>query len=109
MPRRAAGLTAAKVKTAAAGRFGDGGGLYLLVRSPDAKFWVFRYVRGGRMREMGLGAATGRDAVTLADARDKATVLRRMVKAGMDPLAQREGEAAAARAAAQSQAAAEMT
>ena len=35
------------------GRYGDGGGLYLLVRSPKAKFWVFRYVRGGRMREMG--------------------------------------------------------
>ena len=43
MPRRAAGLTAAKVRTAKPGRYGDGGGLYLLVRSPEARFWVFRY------------------------------------------------------------------
>ena len=38
MPRRAAGLTAAKVRTAEPGRYGDGGGLYLLVRSPEARF-----------------------------------------------------------------------
>ena len=69
MPRRAHGISAAKVAKARPGRYGDGGGLYLLVRSPEAKFWVFRYVRGGRMREMGLGPAAGRTAVSLADAR----------------------------------------
>jgi len=37
------------------GRYGDGAGLYLLVRSREAKFWVFRYTRAGRMREMGPG------------------------------------------------------
>jgi len=28
--------------------------------SREAKFWLFRYTRGGKMREMGLGPATGR-------------------------------------------------
>ena len=54
MPQRARGLTAAQVdKGAALGRFGDGGGLYLLVRSREAKFWLFRYTRHGKTREMG--------------------------------------------------------
>ena len=34
MPRKAAGSTAAKVRTAKPGRYGDGAGLYLLVRGP---------------------------------------------------------------------------
>jgi hypothetical protein len=54
LPRKAEGLTAAKVRVARPGRYGDGGGLYLLVRSETAKFWVFRYTESGRMREMGL-------------------------------------------------------
>jgi len=53
MPRKAEGLTAAKVRTAKPGRYGDGGGLYLLVRSAEARFWVFRYTTNSRMREMG--------------------------------------------------------
>src|ERR1700710_262001 len=104
MPRRAAGLTAVKVRTAKPGRYGDGNGLYLLVRSTEARFWVFRYTRAARMREMGLGTATGRDAVTLAEAREKAAELHRMVRAGIDPLTRAAAESAAA-AAAQSAAA----
>jgi hypothetical protein len=53
------------------------------------------------MREMGLGPARGPDAVSLADVRDKAAPLRRLVRNGVDPIAQREAEAAAAMAAAQ--------
>ena len=95
MPRRAAGLSAAKVKTARPGRYGDGAGLYLLVRSPEAKFWLFRYTRGGRMREMGLGPATGPTAVGLADARLKARDLYETVRSGRDPLADRAEKALA--------------
>jgi integrase len=97
MPRKAAGLTAAKVRTARPGRYGDGKGLYLLVRSPDARFWLFRYRRGGRMREMGLGGVA---YTSLAEAREKAASLHRMVKGGADPLAEREAQAAADKAAA---------
>ncbi len=107
MPRKAAGLSAAKVKTAKPGRYGDGGGLHLLVRSEDAKFWLFRYTMpGGTLREMGLGKADhdGRKGgITLAEARDKAAELRHLVKTGVDPLQHR---AAAEAAAAQARAAA---
>jgi integrase len=98
MGKRAAGLTAAKVRTANPGRYGDGDGLYLFVRNPDSAFWVFRYVRAGKMREMGLGRARGQNAVTLAQARDKAGDLFRTVRAGLDPLAERDAEAVAAKA-----------
>jgi integrase len=90
------------VRTAAPGRYGDGNGLYLLVRSPEARFWIFRYTIAGRMREMGLGRA-GADAaaVPLAEARAKAAELHRAVRAGADPLQQRAVAEAAARAAEQ--------
>jgi integrase len=103
MARRAAGLTAAKVKTAAPGRYGDGNGLYLYVRSAETRFWLFRYTpRGGKMREMGLGrAGFDKGDVTLADARDRAANLHKMVRDGVDPLAKREADAAEAAAEAQ--------
>jgi integrase len=102
MPRRAAGLTAAGMRTAKPGRHGDGNGLYLLVRPNGTRFWLFRWVRKKRMREMGLGrAGDGRAEVGLAAARDLAAGLMLMVKAGTDPLAQREADAAAEVAAAQ--------
>ncbi|MBN8890987.1 MAG: hypothetical protein BGP12_12380 [Rhodospirillales bacterium 70-18] len=103
MPRKAAGLTALQVRTAKPGRYGDGNGLYLLVRSKEARFWLFRYTpAGGKMREMGLGrAGSGDDCVSLADAREKAAGLHGLVRAGVDPLAQREADAAAGKAAAQ--------
>jgi integrase len=98
MPRRAEGLSAAKVAKAVPGRYGDGAGLYLLVRSPEAKFWLFRYRLAGRSREMGLGPAAGRAAVSLADARAKARQLHERVREGKDPLAEREAEQAKAKA-----------
>jgi integrase len=102
MPRRAIGLSAAKVaKEATPGRYGDGAGLYLLVRSRTAKFWIFRYVRAGKMREIGLGSATGRAAVSLADARAKARDFYEIHKARRDPLTERNaGRTASAVAAA---------
>jgi integrase len=68
--------------------------LYLSVRSPTAKFWAFRYVRSGKMREMGLGPATGRAAVSLVDARAKARTLFDIHKSGRDPLAERDARVA---------------
>jgi integrase len=71
------------------GRYGDGGGLYLLVGPTGAKSWVFRWKTDGKERSMGLGAF---EAVSLADARIKADECRRLRGAGKDPLAEREGE-----------------
>jgi integrase len=89
MPRRAKGLSAAKVAKAGPGRYGDGAGLYLLVRTPEAKYWIFRYVKAGRVREMGLGPASGRAAVSLADARKKARIFHDIHRDGRDPLEER--------------------
>lgn len=94
MPRTAKGLTAAKVDKAGPGRYGDGAGLYLLVREPKnggppMRWWVFRWVRNGKMREMGLGAAWGRTAVSLVEARSKARSLYDVVRNGGDPLAEK--------------------
>lgn len=110
MPRRAAGLSAQRVKLAGPGRYGDGNGLYLLVRENGTRFWVFRYTIAGRLREIGLGrAGIDRAAVPLAEARDKAAALYRLARVGVDPLEQRSAEAAAAKAAAQAAAARAIT
>lgn len=121
MPRKAAGLTAVDVKSAKPGRHGDGNGLYLLVRrsksqstddqSKALRFWIFRYTPPGKkMREIGLGrAGNGRADVTLADARDRAAELHRKVRGGVDPLAERDANAAATKAAAQDAAARAVT
>jgi hypothetical protein len=68
------------------------------VRSRHSKFWLFRFTRGGKMREMGLGPATGRAPVSLTAARAKARALHEAVREGRDPLAERDAEAAKAMA-----------
>lgn len=105
MPRRATPLTAAAVKTKPPGRYADGDGLYLLVREGGTAFWIFRFkLAGGKMREMGLGRARdGKNAVSLAAARDAAAPLYRLVRDGRDPLEERAAAAEAARAAAQAE------
>jgi integrase len=104
MPKKLANaLTALAVKNAGPGRHGDGGGLSLLVKPNGGKFWTFRAMIDGKSRDIGLGPAGGPDAVSLADARDRAADLRREVRAGRDPIAERErakAEAAAAEQAA---------
>jgi len=91
-------LVAKQVQTLPPGRHGDGGGLYLLVRDSGSRFWLFRYKVDGKMREMGLGPASGSGAVTLADARAKAADLMKQVRAKVDPLEARAREAAAKQA-----------
>lgn len=109
-------LTPMQVKHATAGRHADGGGLHLLVKKPTeeavriakpgkpaegARSWVFRFMLKGKSRDIGLGPAAGPDGITLADARDAAAAFRLKVKAGVDPLAERQMMAAEASAAAQ--------
>lgn len=78
-------------------RFGDGDGLYLQVAPGDTKSWLFRYTLDGKPREMGLGAAgegRDKDKVTLAEARDRAAAARALLKAGHDPLEDRDRQRA---------------
>jgi integrase len=104
-------LSAAFVRTAKPGRYCDGDGLYLLIKKSGGRFWVFRYkVSGGKLREAGLGrAGEDRNGVRLSEARDKASILFRQIKNGIDPLAARDAATAAAKAAAQDAAAKAVT
>ena len=81
-------LTALQVKTLnQSGRYGDGGGLYLVVRPSGAKSWIQRIAVDGRRRDMGLG---GFPAVTLAAARQRAAGNLTAVAEGRDPQAERQ-------------------
>ena len=79
-------LTALKVKNAKPGRHVDGRGLCLLVKPSGARTWVLRMQKDGRRRDYGLGSALD---VSLAEARDAASALRRRVREGVDPVAER--------------------
>lgn len=74
------------------GRHGDGGGLYLSIGKDGRRRWVFIYRdrRTKRLREMGLGSA---DIVPLAKARERAKNARELLSDGLDPIAEREGNA----------------
>jgi len=93
-------LTPLAVKNAKPGRHADGGGLQLLVKESGARSWVFRFMLKGKSRDIGLGPA-GPGGISLAEARDLATALRLKVKAGIDPLEERQRADAEAKAAEQ--------
>ena len=71
------------------GRYGDGRGLYLEVRGPNARSWILRVTVRGRRRDIGLGSVAD---VKLEAARAMATEMRRIARAGGDPLADRRQE-----------------
>jgi hypothetical protein len=78
-------LTALKVsKLKTPGRYGDGHGLWLQISESGTKAWLFRYMRDGRARTMGLGAL---HTVNLAEARTRARQARQLILDGKDPLA----------------------
>lgn len=104
------GLTTLKVRSAKAGRHGDGDGLYLLVKPSGARSWLLRIQQGGKRRDIGLGSVDlrnrspeerrasddipllSRRLLTLQEARDKAAELRKFARAGRDPLTERDKE-----------------
>lgn len=85
-------LSARAVETLGPGKYADGGGLWLHKRE-DGGQWVFRFTIHGRRREMGLGSIA---LVRLKEAREEAEKARAIVRAGNDPIKERERERAAA-------------
>ena len=88
-------LTAVAVKAAMAnpGTYQDGDGLVLRVDKRGGAYWVLRLQRDGKRQDIGLGSAK---QMTLAEARQKATVLRKAVKVDhRDVLAEKKDDAAA--------------
>ena len=57
--------------------------LYVQVGDTRTKAWLFRYMLNGRAHGMGLGSL---ELVTLAEARDKALLCRKLLLDGSDPL-----------------------
>lgn len=116
MPKKVANaLTPLQVKNAKPGRHVDGNGLHLLVKTSGARSWVLRYSLQGKTRDIGLSRCpealvlleqSGREELSLAQARDLAAIYRLKVRAGIDPLSEREQQAEASRLA-QAQVAAE--
>jgi integrase len=83
------------------GLYPDGNGIYLQVTlgadGSSRKSWLFRFrMHGRRERKMGLGAFP---AVSLQEARDKASSARKLCNDGIDPVEQRKAERAKARVA----------
>jgi integrase len=68
------------------GRVAVGHGAYLQVSEFGTRSWVFRYIRDGKARHVGMGSA---DYVTLSEARQRAYEYRRLLAAGGDPLEQK--------------------
>lgn len=73
-------------KASKPGLYSDGNGLYLQITSAGVKSWLFRYMKSGKARGMGLGPL---HSVTLADARTKALECRKQLLEGRDPLDQK--------------------
>lgn len=91
-------LSATKVtKLTKPGFHGDGGGLYLQITKGGVKSWLFRYMKNGNARGMGLGPL---HTVSLADARVLALAARKQLLEGVDPLDAKEQHRASSKAAA---------
>lgn len=80
-------LTSAKIKSLEPGKYSDGGGLWLHKRGDGGAQWFQRVTIHGRRREMGLGRLSD---VTLKEARERAESNRATVRAGSDPIKERE-------------------
>src|SRR5215472_8144304 len=91
MPELAMGkLNVAKLRVLVKpGFYGDGGGLYLQVRGPIKRSWIYRFKLAGRGHLMGLGPFPD---VGLAEARDAAAAARRLVRAHINPIERRREE-----------------
>jgi integrase len=87
-------LTDRSVKTAGAGRRGDGDGLQLVVSDSGRRKWVMRYQLNGVRRDMGLGSYP---SVGLSDARIAAADARKLIARGVDPLNARKSSRKAER------------
>jgi integrase len=69
-----------------AGMHGDGAGLYLQVRGPENRSWIYRFKLHSKAHLMGLGTV---EDVSLSEARDAAAEARKLVRQGINPIEQR--------------------
>ena len=83
-------LTALKIRNLKEpGRYSDGDGLMLVLGAQGRGSWIVRVQSDGKRRDVGLGSM---EHLSLAEAREAATTLRKQVRAGVDPVAERKRE-----------------
>ncbi len=84
-------LTDKKIRAAKAGdkplMLFDGGGLYLEITPAGSKLWRLKYRHAGKDNRMSLGRYPD---MSLKDARESRGALRKLIDAGLDPLAERK-------------------
>ncbi|CAO4153076.1 tyrosine-type recombinase/integrase [Methylorubrum extorquens] len=69
------------------GRYGDGGGLYLVIDPGGSRRWIMKFRQNNREREMGLGSTS---IVSLAKARQQRDEARLLIAEGRDPISERK-------------------
>lgn len=72
----------------------DGRGLYLRVSAAGTKSWIYRYRKGERLHDMGLGPYPD---ISLAEARERAAAQRKLRIDGNDPITARQASRMASR------------
>lgn len=98
MPRIARELTALEVKRLTRpGHHAVGSvpGLCLYITNASTRSWVLRVGIGEKRRHLGLGSYP---AIGLAEAREKARELTKLIRSGIDPVAKRRSHAAETKA-----------
>jgi hypothetical protein len=76
------------------GRYPDGHGLYLQIKTADSASWLYRYEHNHKERWLGLGPLW---AVSLKQARERAKAARLQLLDGTDPVeARKQAKATAA-------------
>ena len=75
-------LNAVQINSLPPGTHSDGDNLLLRVRESGTRSWAFRYKQSCKAIELGLGSTTDR---TLAEAREVATNIRRVIARGHSP------------------------
>ena len=75
-------LTNAFLKTASAGKYLDGAGLFFRKRASGSADWFLRFMLNGNRHEMGLG---GYPALSLRAARELREQYAKLAKTGIDP------------------------
>lgn len=102
MPKVARALSALEVrriKRPGLHPVGGVAGVQLQISPTGSRSWILRATIAGKRRDIGLGPVT---EVSLAEAREAARTMRRQIRAGIDPLSERQAakaKLAAARAA----------
>ncbi len=77
------------IKDGTPGRYNDGNGLHLMIPRKGAPYWMLRYTRTGKRRELTLDKYAN---VSLAEAREKAVEAQRAIRNGVDPIEERKRE-----------------